>query len=113
MPSAFQNVSVRSENTSQISHEQEQEAVLKATAVQSPLPAGNVIDSSSSSLSSPRRGGRGVHGGVWQGRGGLVGGGGSGRGGGGRGHFIQAAIYCIITWCFAQKGLCTSAFNML
>ena len=66
-----------------------QEAVLKATAVRSPLPAGNVIDSSLSSLPSPR-------------------GGGSGRGEGGRGHFIQPAIYCTTTWCFALKGLRTT-----
>ncbi len=44
-----------------------QEAVLKATVVRSPLPAGNVIDSSLSSLSSPPpagrevRSGEGVH----------------------------------------------------
>ncbi len=53
------------------------------------------------------------------GGGSASGGGGSGRGkgsgrregrlvgGGGRGHFSPAAIYCITTWCFAQKGLRT------
>ncbi len=39
--------------------EREQEAVLKATAVRSPLPAGNVVDSSLSSLSSLQGGGSG------------------------------------------------------
>ena len=49
--------------------------------------AGNVVDSSLSSLSSP-----------WA----------SSRGGvGGRGHFIHLAIYCTTTWCFALKGLRT------
>ncbi len=60
----------------------QQEAVLKATAVRNPLPAGNVVDSSLSSLSSP------------QGRGGTSGGsgreGGSGRGrGSGRGEGVR------------------------
>ncbi len=41
------------------------EAVLKATAVRSPLPAGNVVDSSLSSLSSPQGGGSGRGRGVW------------------------------------------------
>ncbi len=63
----------------------QQEAVLKVTAVRSPLPAGDVVDSSLSSLSSPQVGGS------------LVGGGGSsgvrgvGEGEGGRGHFIHPA----------------------
>ncbi len=72
--------------------QQKQEAVLKATAVRSPLPAGNVVDSSLSSLSSLGGGG------VRQGEGGW---------GGGGGHFIHPAIYCTITWCFALKGLRT------
>ncbi len=87
----------------------EQEAVLKATAVRSPLPAGNVVDSSLSSLSSLW--------GVQQGKGGLAGGRGGqvgrglgrglGGGGGGRGNFIHPAIYCTTTWCFGLKGLRT------
>ncbi len=64
--------------------------------MRSPLPAGNVVDSSLSSLSSPWGGPAG-------GRGGLVGVG--GLGGGGRGHFIHPAMYCTSTWCFALKGL--------
>ncbi len=86
-----------------------QEAVLKATAVRSPF-AGNVIDSSLSSLSSPWGGGS-------DGGGGLVGGRGSSGGKGleervggrvgGRGHFIHPAIHCTTTWCFALKGLRT------
>ncbi len=91
----------------------QREAVLKATAVRSPLQRCNgvnvinsslFINSSWSSLSSTshavfcRRG-------VWPG--GVWPGGGSGQGGG-RGHFGPAAIYCITTWCFALKGLRTT-----
>ncbi len=66
--------------------------------------AGNVADSSLSSLSS-RGGSRagGSRGGL--GAGGWGGGGGSG--GEGRGHFIHLAIHCTTTWCFAPKGLRT------
>ncbi len=53
-----------------------QEAVLKSTTVRSPLPAGNVVDSSLSSLSSPLRGGL------------AEGGGGGGGGFGERGQGI-------------------------
>ena len=58
----------------------QQEAVLKATTVRSPLPARNVVDSSLSSLSSLQKGGGGGSGGV------------GGLGEGGRGHFIQPSI---------------------
>ncbi len=66
--------------------------------------AGDVVNSSLSSLSSLW--------GVQWGEGGLVGGGGlagggGGGGGGGRGHFIHPAIYCTTTWSFALKGLRT------
>ncbi len=54
--------------------------------------AGNVVNSSLSSLSSRRGSSRG---------GGI---GGRGRD---RGHFIHLAIYCTTTWCFALKGLRT------
>ncbi len=84
-----------------------QEAVLKATAVRSPLPVLLVFHKSCKHISSfivqiqqqqssnrgapggggPRPGGEGVP--------------------GGRGHFIQLAIYCTTTWCFAPKGLRT------
>ncbi len=75
-----------------------QEAVLNTTAVWSPLPAGNVVNSSLSSMSSLGKSGRGR-------------GSGGGRrwgGGGGRGHFIHLAMYCTTTWCFAQKRLRTT-----
>ena len=62
----------------------EQEAVLKATTVRSPLPAGNVVDSSLS-LSSSRAGGALVGGGGSSGGGGWGGAEGGGGGGGGQG----------------------------
>ncbi len=78
--------------------------------MRSPLPAGNVVHSSLSSLSSLRRGGpaggKGSGGGRGLGEG--VGGGGGELGGGGRGHFIHPAIHCTTTWCFALKGLRTT-----
>ncbi len=72
--------------------------------------AGNVIDSSLSSLSG-KGGGWWGEGGLVEGRGGWWGRGGEGEGGwrgvGGRGHFICPAINCTTTWCFALKGLRT------
>ncbi len=65
--------------------------------------AGNVADSSLSSLSST--GGPGARG--FGGRG-LERGTGA-KGGGGRGHFIHLAIYCTTTWCFTLKGLRTTS----
>ncbi len=62
-----------------------QEAVLKATAVRSPLPV------MSSILPCPPC--LWLHGGWWgEGEGGVW-------GGGGRGHDIYLAIYCTTTWC--------------
>ncbi len=74
-----------------------QEAVLKATAVQSPLPVMSLILPCPPCL--PEAGG------VW-GQGGLGRGEGV-KGGGGKGHFIHLASYCTTTWCFALKGLRT------
>ncbi len=70
--------------------------------------AGNVTDSSLSSLYSAKEGsgGKGVWGRGFGGRGVGEGEGGA-QGGGGRGHFIHLAIYCTTTWCIALKGLRT------
>ncbi len=79
-----------------------------------PCGIGNVINSSlfsNSSLSSLSSTSHAVLGVVWL-QGGWVGGGGWGRGRGfrgeGRGCFINLAIYCTTTWCFALKGLRTT-----
>ncbi len=81
----------------------EQEAVLKATAVRSPLPAMSSILPCPPCLPHVMLSTPGVQGGS-RGRGGL-GAGGSSRGGvkrgGGRGHFIHLGIHCTTTWCFA------------
>ncbi len=67
----------------------EQEAVLKATAVRSPLP----VMSSNLPCHVWSRGGGGSR--QWGGS--RPGGGGSRQGG--QGHFIHLAIYCTTTWC--------------
>ncbi len=80
---------------------QKQKAVLKATAVRSPLPVMSLIlpcppcllHAGGGGFPGSRRGsgwGRGIEG-----------------GGGGRGYFIHLGIYCTTTWCFALKGLRT------
>ncbi len=77
----------------------EQEAVLKATAVRSPLLRQCcqfflVLLVFHGGSRDRRVSEQGVQGrGVGEGVGGL--------GGGGRGHFIHLAMYCTTTWCFA------------
>ncbi len=84
----------------------EQEAVLKATAVRSPLPLMSSLLPCPPCLPQVRSRVRGV----WWGRGCLGALGGWG-GGGGWGHFIHLAMYCTTTWCFALKGLRTIRAN--
>ncbi len=88
----------------------QQEAVLKATAVRSPLPVMSSILPCPPCLPQVMLStgwggsrGRGVQGwGVWA-RGEGLGRGRGVEGGGGRGHFVHLAIYCITTWCFVLR----------